>query len=516
MQDLPKQAYSYRRFSFLTQKFGSSLKRQTKLAQDYATQHGLTLSDTSFEDLGVSAYRAANASEDAGLGQFLLALREGKITTPCTLLVENLDRLSRAKIKVAMRQLWDITDQDVHVVTLVDGRIYTKDMDFEDIMLAGLIMQRAHEESETKSKRLQEKWQERRTLGKFIHKNCPFWLTPNKDRTDYEVNKYIETVHQIYAMALGGLGSRVIAQELNSSGITAPRGGLWSTATITKVLNNRAVLGEYQPKQRVIVDGVRSEKPIGSPIQNYPVILDSDYFDQVQSALRGRHKGNNRNSTKTYRNVLKHIAHCGCCNGTIRLKQQQHLYYLQCSVECKGSRPVSIRYLHDWLNEVWITSDFASVSLSDVPEAKELATLESELEKLTEAVSGLAAAYAATLDPTINSQLLETSAKKVETQTKLDDLRSELSPYNQTKAAQFERQMLVDLAFSERNEVENFVARTKLTGLLAQLKDFIIHKGQNDIVTFEIKTAQNESKTYTAVKNPYHKTRKLTGKIWNY
>lgn len=71
----------------------------------------LELSTESFEDLGVSAWTGSNTKEDAGLGQFIHALETNKIKTPCYLLVESLDRLSRANIKVAMNQLWSITDK---------------------------------------------------------------------------------------------------------------------------------------------------------------------------------------------------------------------------------------------------------------------------------------------------------------------------------------------------------------------------------------------------------------------
>ncbi len=147
-------AYSYKRFSSKHQAQGNSIERQTKLAEDYCAKHQLELSTLSFEDLGVSAWTQANTKEDAGLGQFLSALENEVIKTPCYLLVESLDRLSRAKIKVAMNQLWRITDYDVTVVTLLDQKKYTKDMDFTDFLMAGLIMERSHEESLTKSMRL--------------------------------------------------------------------------------------------------------------------------------------------------------------------------------------------------------------------------------------------------------------------------------------------------------------------------------------------------------------------------
>ncbi|MEZ8297201.1 recombinase family protein [Vibrio splendidus] len=204
---MSKTAYSYRRFSSKHQAQGHSIERQTKLAEDYCIKHELELSTLSFEDLGVSAWTQANTKEDAGLGQFLSALESNKIKTPCYLLVESLDRLSRAKIKVAMNQLWRITDYDVTVITLLDQKSYTKDMDFTDFLMAGLIMERSHEESLTKSKRLKAAWAKKRSK-QDMHSKAPFWLDRVKGDPDrpngYYLNRHQATVQKVFEMASEG------------------------------------------------------------------------------------------------------------------------------------------------------------------------------------------------------------------------------------------------------------------------------------------------------------------------
>lgn len=518
MPTLPKNAISYRRFSSGKQAKGSSIARQAKLATKYANDYGLTLSDAVFEDLGVSAYHAANSKEDAGLGKLLLALRQGKIQTPCTLLVENLDRLSRAKIKVAMRQLMDITDAGAVVVTLVDGRIYTEDMEFEDFLMAGLTMQRAHEESDSKSKRLKSTWQERQSKKGFIHKNCPYWLTPNDAKTQYIVlEDKVAQIHEVFAMALSGLGSHFIANELNAGGSVAPKGGKWSTATITKLLNNRAVLGEYQPMQRAFTkEGTRKDSPSGEPIKGfYPVILSEVLFNQVQAAVKSRLKGSHRrNATRSHLNLVKHSGQCGCCGGTLSLKQQQKLYYLQCSSRCESSRPVSLRYLQDWLKEVWVTADFASVDYNTVPESKELAALEVEHTKFAKLADEYNDEYEETGDEDIRARAKKASGKKREIAAQIAALKEELAPLHQNQAAQKERARLVEIAFQSEITPEVVAARNRITALLAQLKGIVFHKSPTDEVTLEVKTAQDESKIYRAAKNPYHAKSKHLGSIW--
>ena len=54
-----------RRFSSAQQKGGDSITRQTRSAEEWCDKHGFTLSSASFEDLGVSAFKGANAEVGA-------------------------------------------------------------------------------------------------------------------------------------------------------------------------------------------------------------------------------------------------------------------------------------------------------------------------------------------------------------------------------------------------------------------------------------------------------------------
>ncbi|MDI7924944.1 recombinase family protein [Ferirhizobium litorale] len=91
-------AYSYVRFSTPEQMRGDSFRRQLQAAERYALTNGLVI-DTkfTFHDLGVSAFRGMNKSVGM-LGEFLSYVRSGDIAAGSYLLVENLDRVSRANV----------------------------------------------------------------------------------------------------------------------------------------------------------------------------------------------------------------------------------------------------------------------------------------------------------------------------------------------------------------------------------------------------------------------------------
>ena len=150
-------AYSYLRFSTTEQAHGDSRRRQTEMTERYAAKHGLILDDElRMKDEGVSAFRAKNVRSGA-LGNFLRAIDDGLVPEGSFLLVENLDRVSRASPWDAMMIFKNIIDAGVTIVTLQDERTWNREELREEpfrIIESLLVMTRANQESETKSRRL--------------------------------------------------------------------------------------------------------------------------------------------------------------------------------------------------------------------------------------------------------------------------------------------------------------------------------------------------------------------------
>ncbi len=104
-------AYSYIRFSTAEQAKGDSLRRQIELRENYLAGKNLQLDETlTMRDPGVSAFKGVNADEGA-LGSFLQAIDEGRVPHGSFLLVESLDRLSRASVDVALQLFLRIIGQ---------------------------------------------------------------------------------------------------------------------------------------------------------------------------------------------------------------------------------------------------------------------------------------------------------------------------------------------------------------------------------------------------------------------
>jgi DNA invertase Pin-like site-specific DNA recombinase len=174
-------AYSYLRFSTPEQAGGDSLKRQMEKAEAYADEHDLDLDTSlSFKDLGVSAYTGKNVQTGA-LGYFLRAVEDGLIPAGSFLLVESLDRISRENILRAQAVFISIVDAGVTLVTLTDGRRFSKasiNANPTDLIISIVSLMRAHEESATKALRLRSAWAGKRSRAAIVPMTArgPAWL----------------------------------------------------------------------------------------------------------------------------------------------------------------------------------------------------------------------------------------------------------------------------------------------------------------------------------------------------
>src|ERR1700677_3120062 len=305
-------AYSYIRFSTPEQRKGNSLARQLKLSRDYAEKHGLLLDETlSFRDLGVSAFNRENIEKGA-LGVFLQCVQSGKIGSGSFLLVESLDRLSRADVSEQLAVFIGIINAGITIVTLTDGRAYSRDTvknDWTQLIVSLAVMSRAHEESATKSQRLNASWEAKRAKGGILTGRCPAWITLNKETHAFDLlESRCALIRRIFTLAEGGMGKDSIARTFNREGITAwGRGNGWYGSYIQKILQNRSVIGEFQHHR--IIAGKR--ETVGEPISNYfPAIITTAQFHTVQNQRRKNALFMGK-AGKGIGNLFTGIARCG-------------------------------------------------------------------------------------------------------------------------------------------------------------------------------------------------------------
>lgn len=265
-------AYSYRRFSTPEQAEGDSLRRQSRMAEDYCTRHGLELdSEIDLTDAGVSAYSARNLEADAKLGCFLQLIKRGAIAPGSLLLIENLDRMSRQPPRKALRVLEDIIESGIEVVTLADGVRWTLEkLDGPELFAAIAVMMRAHDESKQKARRLRDAWIGKRELaatGALLTRSVPAWIDVDASgkRT---LNDKAQIVREVFALHAGGHSKAAITRALNARGVPSfGRGKLagrgWSKAYIGQLLRGGAARGILETGTEKVLDYYPAAVPAG-------------------------------------------------------------------------------------------------------------------------------------------------------------------------------------------------------------------------------------------------------------
>ncbi|WP_454441797.1 recombinase family protein [Vibrio bathopelagicus] len=468
-------AYSYRRFSSKAQEAGDSLRRQTEMAQKYCTKHDLELSTETYEDLGVSAWTGGNSDEDAGLGQFLKACEEKKISKDSVLLVENLDRLSRQDIKKALRQLMHITDF-VDVITLTDNKRYTNKMDIADFITAIVTMDRANEESELKSQRIRDAWEAKRRDPKNSKKTrkCPFWLDVTEDNLSFEVNSKVEVVELAFKLSAQGLGNLKVSKQLNSYGYKTARQKDWSPAIVCNLLKSRNVIGEYQPCKVVN----RKVTPEGEPIRDYyPQVISTELFNKVQLAIADRAKSVRMGSTSSHRNLIKDNGRCMCGGQLFITSKRQGVPYFQCqnalnkSSDCPHGLfrfDVFLQFLREQIIRpiyfnIWATEDNRTGSEIEAIEVKLL-----DEQKKMDALLGLDVT-----NPSITAKISEVGKCIAELESNRSDLEKQAArlTLSGSKRQSYESiQQLIDVAGGLDSNTPEIAARVELSRMLGSFK----------------------------------------------
>ncbi|WP_338754855.1 recombinase family protein [Ralstonia sp. RRA.1] len=366
-------AYSYIRFSTARQADGDSLRRQNAKAAEYAARKGLQLDESlTYRDLGVSAYDRSNVTKGA-LGLFLAAVEAGKVPPGSFLLVEQLDRLSRADPMKAIDVIRTIVDGGVSIITLTDESVIDKSnaSDLGVMLNAIVVMSRAHEESKRKSQMLSDFWQEKRVQRPpVLTAECPRWLRVKPDRSGFEpIPEKAESVRRVIELMAGGFGNVAIARRANAEKWPVPGlGDSWHATLVSRIARNRAVIGEHQPHKKT--EGVRL--PIGEPWPDYyPAVVDETLFN-LATAARANRADLPRRRDNRYLNVFQGVIKCACGSSLSRKykgssAQPGYVQY-QCTDRIRGvtnCKSISALKLHPALLRGILETDAEAVADDD-------------------------------------------------------------------------------------------------------------------------------------------------------
>ena len=318
-----RSVYSYIRFSTPEQAAGHSLQRQMDYARKYAEDNDLILDESlTLRDEGLSAYHQHHLKNGA-LGIFLKAVDEGKVLPGSVLILEGLDRLSRAKPIRSQALLSQIIEAGITVVTASDNKVYDSESLSEnpmDLVYSLLVMIRAHEESATKAKRVKQAF--RSQIHQWLHTGKGpiirlgrehFWHRINSNGDRYElIPDKVEVVKLILSKFKKGYGLTRLCHYLNSNKVLGKDN--WQQKPVKGIITSRALVGE-----KVVTLDDETFK-----IRNYyPPILSEDEYMSIIGIFK------TRAPTKSQRKVVSlitgmQLSYCGYCNKSLNAKNYMY------------------------------------------------------------------------------------------------------------------------------------------------------------------------------------------------
>jgi DNA invertase Pin-like site-specific DNA recombinase len=479
-------AYSYIRFSTPDQLKGDSLRRQTELSRQYAESNDLEYDESfTIKDLGISAYKSSNAKNGA-LGVFLEAVKKGRIEKGSYLLIESLDRLSRDAVYEALSQFMNIINDGIVIVTLSDNMTYQAGaLKERELMYSLMSMSRAHEESRMKGTRIAASWSNKRKNSR-THKltaRAPAWLKLKDDRSEFLlIEERVKVIRLIFAMTINGYGKTRIIKKLNQ--LETPRFGrgvAWNESYVSKVLRNRAVLGEFQPHN--MVKGKRT--PCGEPVAGYfPAVVDESTFYKAKKSTESRRTSSGPTGNKVA-NLFKNIIKCSYCGHSMRFQDKGK------SPKSGGKLIICSAYIRGMgcsVSRTWKYDSFEKTVLANLVELDIEEILESEIR--SSEISAL------------KSKINEVEGSKNDCELRLNRILESLQSSNEPPqsfiklANQLEVEMnTLDMSLKNHlNDLDNIQSahntidqhKQDITGLLDSLKSFT----EDDLIDLRTRLSQ--------------------------
>jgi len=269
------------------------------------------------QDLGISGYSGSNVKTLRGI---IDSAKNGSIPQGAICIIEALDRATRLPYDSGYQILREMLLAGVQIYIAQSDRLLTRESlnDVMQVMITAVDLDQGHQFSRKLSDRVGKAWRKKREAlakGERLTKKVPGWI----DADTWTRDANAKTVRLIFRMYVEGNGIRTIVEYLNSHGYkTFSKEGEFYNGYISLLLRNKAVIGEFQPRKLVRVEGKRNCERVedGDPIKDYfPRVISDDLFYTVQAKLDAAQKFTAR-KTDSCANLFSGVAFCSCGCGS--------------------------------------------------------------------------------------------------------------------------------------------------------------------------------------------------------
>ena len=493
-------AYSYIRFSSAEQSLGDSKRRQVEKTIEYCNQNNLNLSNDTFYDEGISGFRGKNKIIGE-LARFLNLCKSNKIKNGSYLLCEHIDRISREKLWDAFGTVQKILNEGIVLVTLNDGKKYSKQvLNQTDMITLMFSMFQSNEESSKKQERIQAVWKNKRNQiknGNIVKlSQIPHWLEKSKTGEIIKNESKSNTVIMIFDMFVNQkIGTNGIHKILNKDNVplisNKKKSKQWHKSYIVKILKNKSVTGythfytvneneETNKKQRTLVPE--------SLVEIYPRLISDEMFEEAQIKLKDSTRYNKGRIGLV--NVFSpQILRCARCNnGMIIVSKAKNEKWVKCKSYNDGlGCDNSFGYPYDEMEKSFFSNvkeiDF-SKAFDDNNFNSEISNLNIKIERVTTQIINCEQKISNLLDSIsmLNGRSKDIAIKKV------NENENEIETY---------KKEIIDLRIKKENIESTVRQPLSLQKLILSLDDE--DKNKSEIKRLQIKQLIHEQVDYIKV-----------------
>lgn len=182
-------------------------------------------------------------------------------------------------------------------------------------------------ESESRSISENSKWSLKRRFenGTYVISYPPYGYE-NVDGKMVVVPSEAEIVKEIFRMAISGLGSYLIANELNKSGIATKKNSKWHSSTVQAILKNEKYTGDVIFQKTYTDENFNRHQNRGEKVRymmknHHEPIISHEDFELVKTVVGQRRKeknidGSDNKYQKRY--VFSGRIYCGECGSKVK------------------------------------------------------------------------------------------------------------------------------------------------------------------------------------------------------
>lgn len=198
------------------------------------------------------------------------------------------------------------------------------------------------------------KWRVRKSYAEGESINLRFMYGYDISGRSISINEFeAQIVRQIFNDYISGNGATRIANDLRTRDIKRPRGGVWTSAKVMKIIKNEKYVGDSLLQKRYVSNHLekRLVNNNGALPQYYvrnshPAIVSREIYDEANKILKERTKGGV--SKKATRSPLSGLIKCAECGKYYRRKHNHGREYLVCgSVIDYGKDACSSKYVRE-------------------------------------------------------------------------------------------------------------------------------------------------------------------------